>query len=89
MSVLPKNRQLVLSLRNYIRDTSEIFFISSLVKISLTSFLWFSSSFTVYVFARETKISKVTIAEPEITDYRLVVFQPNAEILRKRNLFFK
>ena len=33
MSVLPKNRQLVFSILNYIRDTSEIFSISSLVKI--------------------------------------------------------
>ena len=45
MSVLPKNRQLVFSIRNYIRDTSEIFSISSLVKISLTLFLCFSSIF--------------------------------------------
>ena len=45
MSVLPKNRLLLFSLRNYIRDTSEIFSISSLVKISLTSFLCFSSRF--------------------------------------------
>ena len=45
MSVFPKNRQLVFSIRNYIRDKSEIFSISSLVKISLTSFLCFSSIF--------------------------------------------
>ena len=45
MSVLPKIRQLVFSIRNYIQDMSEIFSISSLVKISLTSFLCFSSSF--------------------------------------------
>ena len=42
MSVLPKSRQLVFSIRNYIRDTSELFSISSLVKISLMSFLCFS-----------------------------------------------
>ena len=52
MSVLPKNRQLVLSIRNYIQDKSEIFFISSLLKISLTSFLCFSSS----IFFRNTHI---------------------------------
>ena len=39
MNALPKNRQLVFSIRNYIWDTSEIFSISSLVKKSLTSFL--------------------------------------------------
>ena len=47
-SVLPKNRQLVFSIRNYIRDTSGIFSISSLMKISLTSFLCFSSSFFLF-----------------------------------------
>ena len=45
MSVLPKNTQLVFSIQNYIWNTSEIFSIASLVKISLTSFLCFS-----YVF---------------------------------------
>ena len=40
-SILPKNRQFVFSIQNYIRDTSEIFSIFSLVKISLTSFLCF------------------------------------------------
>ena len=48
MSALPKNRQLVFSVRNYIRDRSEIFSISSLVKISLMSFLCFSSSFFLF-----------------------------------------
>ena len=48
MSVLPKSRQLVFSIRNYIRDTSEIFSIFSLVKISLMSFLCFSSSFFLF-----------------------------------------
>ena len=38
MSILPKNKQLVFSIRNYIRDKSEIFSISSLVKIPLTLF---------------------------------------------------
>ena len=45
ISILPKNRQLVFSICNYIRDTSAIFSISSIVKISLTSFLCFSSFF--------------------------------------------
>ena len=47
MSVLPKNRLLVFSIRNYIRDTrtSDIFSISSVVTISLTSFFCFSSIF--------------------------------------------
>ena len=45
MSVVPKNRQLVFSIRNYIRDTSEIFSISPLVKISLTLLLCFSFVF--------------------------------------------
>ena len=44
MSVFPKNRQLVFSIRNYIRDKSEML-VYSLVKISLTSFLCFSSIF--------------------------------------------
>ena len=48
MSVLPKNKQFVFSIRNYIRDTSEIFSICSLVKISLTSLLCFSSSFFLF-----------------------------------------
>ena len=48
MSVLPKNRQLVFSIRKYIRDTSKIFSMSSLVKISLTSFLCFSSIFLLF-----------------------------------------
>ena len=48
MSVLPKNRQLVFSIQSYIWDKSEIFSISSLVKISLTSFLCFSSSFLIF-----------------------------------------
>ena len=46
MSVLPKNRQLVFPLRNYIRDTSDIFSIFSLKKILLTSFLYFSRALT-------------------------------------------
>ena len=50
MSVLPKNRQLVFSIRNYIRDTSEIFSISSPVKISLTSFLCLSFVFRLVFF---------------------------------------
>ena len=54
MSVLPKNTQLVFSIRNYIRYTSEIFSISSLVKISLTVFLCFSF---IFVFIFETLIS--------------------------------
>ena len=49
MSVLPKNRQLVFSIRNYIRDTTEIFSISSLVKISLTSFVCFSFVFSSFI----------------------------------------
>ena len=40
MSVLPKNRQLVVFIRNYIRDTSKIFSISSIV-IPLFFFLFF------------------------------------------------
>ena len=47
MIILPKNGQLVFSIRNYIRVTSEIFSISSLVKISLTSFFCF---FFVFCF---------------------------------------
>ena len=50
MSVLRKNRQLVFSIRNYIRDTSEIFSISPLVKISLTSFLCFNFVFCLVFF---------------------------------------
>ena len=50
MSVLPKNRQLVFSIQTYLRDTSEIFSISSLVKISLTSFLCFSFVFCIVFF---------------------------------------
>ena len=50
MSVLPKNRQLVFSIWNYIRDTSEIFSTSSLVKILLTSFLCFSFVFLLFFF---------------------------------------
>ena len=38
----------VFSIRNYIRDTSEIFSISSLVKISLVSFLCFLSIFFLF-----------------------------------------
>ena len=48
MSVLPKNSQLVFSIRNYKQNMSEIFLTSSLVKISLTSFLWFSSCFFIF-----------------------------------------
>ena len=50
MSVLPKNGQLVFSIGNYIRDTSEIFSISSPVKISLTSLLCFSFVFRLVSF---------------------------------------
>ena len=50
MSVIPKNRQLVFSIRNYIRDTSEIFSTFSLLKISLTSFLCFSFVFRLVFF---------------------------------------
>ena len=49
MSVLLKNRQLVFSMQNYIWYTSGIFSISSLAKISLTSFLCFSSSFFLFL----------------------------------------
>ena len=52
MSVLPKNRQLVFSIRNYIRDTSEIFSISIADVIPLF-FLCFSSIFLIF----ETLIS--------------------------------
>ena len=38
-SVLVENRPLVKFIRNYIRDTSGVFSISSLVRISMTSFL--------------------------------------------------
>ena len=50
------------SIRNYIRDTSEIFSISSLVKISLASFLCFSfifpslGSLVTYFFPLEDKL---------------------------------
>ena len=54
MSVLPKNRQLVFSIQNYIWDTSKIFSISSLVKILLTSFLCFS--FVFHLVFRNTHI---------------------------------
>ena len=50
MSVLPKNRRLVFSIRNCIRDSSEIFSISSLVKISLISFLCFFFVFHLFFF---------------------------------------
>ena len=53
MSAIPKNRQLVFSIRNYIGDASEIFSISSLVKISLTSFLCFSS---IFFYFQNTRI---------------------------------
>ena len=48
MIILPKNGQLVFSIRNYIRVTSEIFSISSIVKISLTSSFVFPSYFFYY-----------------------------------------
>ena len=65
MSVLSKNRQLVFSIRNYIQDMSEIilFSISSQVKISLTWFLCFSSSFFnfqsthIYLICNKKKIT--------------------------------
>ena len=47
-SVAPKNTQLLFFIRNYIRDMSEIFSISSLMKISLTSFLCFSFVFCLF-----------------------------------------
>ena len=53
MNVLPKNRQLAFPIRTYIRDTSEIFSISSLVKISLC----FSFVFRPFFFIFETLIS--------------------------------
>ena len=57
MSVLPKNIELVFFIQNYIRDTSEIFSISSLVRISLTSFLCFSFVFRlVFFYFRNTHI---------------------------------
>ena len=37
-SVLVENRPLIKFIRNYIRDLSEVFSISSLVRISMTSF---------------------------------------------------
>ena len=65
ISVLPKNRQLVFSIRNYTRDTSKIFFISSLVKISLAFFLCFSFSF---FFIFETVIS-IMIVKISLTPF--------------------
>ena len=56
MSVLPKNREIVFYIRNYSRDTSEIFSISSIVKISLMSFLCFAFVFRRF-FIFETFIS--------------------------------
>jgi len=41
-SVLVGNRPLVKFIRNYVRDSSGIFSISSLVRISMTSFLAFT-----------------------------------------------
>ena len=58
MSILLKNRQLVFSIRNYIRDTSEIFSISSLVKIS---FLCFSFVFCLVFFIIKTLILHVSL----------------------------
>ena len=61
MSFLPKNRQLVFSIPNYIRDTSEIFSISLLMTISLTSSFVFSSIFFyfrnthIYVIKKNTR----------------------------------
>ena len=50
MSALPKNRQLVFSIWNYIRDTSEIFSLTSLVKISLTHSFVFPLFFLCFSF---------------------------------------
>ena len=44
-SVLVENRPLVKFIRNYIRDSSGVFSISSLVRISMTSFLAFTLLF--------------------------------------------
>ena len=77
MSVLPKNRQLVFSIRNYIRDTSEIFSISSLVEISLTLFLCFSFVFLCFsssVFSKlEDKLHM--FAQPCNILYLIIIIQ--------------
>ena len=66
--VLLKNTPLVKFIRNYIRDPSNVFSISSLVKISMTSFLAVSRLFVfgwlfVYIIKRtlhvSSKISKL------------------------------
>ena len=57
MSVLPKNRQLAFSIRNYIRDTRYLH--TSLMKISLTSFLCFCFVFRPFFYFRNTHIYKI------------------------------
>ena len=63
MSVLLLNMLLVNFIWNYIRDTSDIFSISSLVKISLT-FLCFLSSFFIFetLISMQQKEFKCTLA---------------------------
>ena len=81
MSVLPKNRQLVFSIRNYIQDMSEIFSISSLVKISLMSFLCFSIVFRlVFLFLKHLYLyNKIYFPLKD----KLHMFTPPCNILYK------
>ena len=57
-SVLVENRPLVKFIRNYIRDSSGVFSISSLVRISMTSFpafivLFVQNNTLVYIIKRK------------------------------------
>ncbi len=55
-SVLLENRQLVKFIRNHLRDCSGIFSISSLVRISMTSFPAFATAFA-RLFVQSCQIS--------------------------------
>ena len=55
-SVLVENRPLVKLIRNYIRDSSGVFFISSLLRISITSFPAFVQKYSC--LCKEKKITR-------------------------------
>jgi len=57
-SVLVENRPLVMFMRNYVRDSSGVFSISSLVRISMTSFPAFTLLFGQKISLRSKRFRR-------------------------------
>ena len=78
-SVLLKNTPLVKFIRNYIRDPSDIFSISSLVRILVTSFPAFSRLFMQTVGEKWRAIDLSTTVSTKVVQKKRKSVRDNAE----------